>query len=249
MTETVLIVPAFVAGLLTFLAPCTLPLVPAYLAFISGVPADDLQDKIAAQRVRMKVFGNGALFVLGFSTVFIALGVTAGLLGIVFAPYQVWLSRIGGAVVLAFGLFMLGALKVPFLNREFKVRGSSAGGPLKSFILGASFSLGWTPCVGPILGSILILAGASGTALQGALLLAVFSLGLAVPFLALAYGIGSAERYVARLTPLLNTITLVGGLFLVGLGILLMTDRMSLFITQSYRLLQFLHYDALIKYL
>lgn len=249
MIDAALIVPAFVAGLLTFLAPCTLPLVPAYFAFISGVPASDLQDEMATRKIRMKVFGNGVLFVLGFSVVFIALGVVAGLLGIAFAPYQVWLSRIGGVLVIAFGLFMLGALKVPFLNREFKVRGSSAGGPLKSFVLGASFSLGWTPCVGPILGSILILAGASGTALQGALLLAVFSLGLAVPFLVLAYGIGSAEGYIARLTPLLNIITLVGGVFLVGLGILLITDGMSLFIAQSYRLLQFLHYDALINYL
>lgn len=249
MEPLTLVIPSFIAGVLTFLAPCTLPLVPAYLAFIGGVSPEDMRDAQRAKTARAKVFANGLLFVVGFSAVFIALGVVAGFAGVAFAPYQFWLARAGGVFVIAFGLFMLGVLKIPLLNREFKVRGVSAGGPLRSLALGASFSLGWTPCVGPILGSILILAGTSGTALTGALLLAVFSLGLALPFLVLAYGIGSAERYVARLAPVLKVISVVGGVFLVGLGLLLVTGSMSLFIAKSYRLLQFLHYDALINYL
>lgn len=251
MASAALIVPSFIAGMLTFLAPCTLPLVPAYLAFIGGVAPSEALDRNASRSIRRKVLANGALFVLGFSAVFIILGVVAGLLGVLFAPYQLWLSRIGGVVVIAFGLFMLGALKIPFLDREFKLRsGANAkSGPWRSLILGASFSMGWTPCVGPILGSVLILAGTSGTALSGAALLTVFSLGLAVPFLAVAYAAGYAEAALARLAPLTRAIGVIGGLFLIGIGFLLITGSMPAFIAAAYRLLNFLHYDSLTQYL
>lgn len=118
--EFSLIIPAFIAGILTFLAPCTLPLVPAYLGFISGVSAQDLQDPLKAKSAKRKIFLNGLLFILGFSAVFIILGTVAGLFGQIFFGYRVWLSRIGGIFVILFGLFMLNVLKIPFCQKRCK---------------------------------------------------------------------------------------------------------------------------------
>jgi cytochrome c-type biogenesis protein len=187
--EFSLIIPAFIAGILTFLAPCTFPLVPGYLGFISGVSAQDLQDPLKSKSARRKIFLNGLLFVVGFSFIFILLGSLFGLGGSALAQYRIWLSRIGGIFVILFGLFMIGVLRLPFLNVEKNIGAIMAlkpGNPASSLIFGATFAFGWTPCVGPILGSILTLAAASATVSQGAFLLSVFSLGLAVPFLIIA---------------------------------------------------------------
>jgi len=242
-----LIIPSFFAGLLTFLAPCTLPLVPGYLAFISGAGAIEERE-----RNRGKIFWNGVAFVIGFSLVFITLGTIVGLIGQAFAPYQVWLSRIAGVSIIVFGLFMIGILKIPLLNQEQRLkvpsifkRGNLAG----SFLFGSAFSLGWTPCVGPILGSILLLASTGATALEGSLLLATFSLGLAVPFLLIAFSISRAEKYLEKISKYLNVVSVVGGIFLVILGTLVLTGNMSIFLSWSYRALQFLQYDRLIEYL
>src|SRR3989344_3063397 len=184
--EPSLIIPAFIAVILTFLAPCTLPLVPGYLGFISGVSVQDLQDTLKAKSARRKIFLNGFLFVVGFSFILILLGSLFGLGGSALVQYRIWLSRIGGIFVILFGLFMIGVLRLPFLNVEKNIGRISAlkpGNPISSLIFGATFAFGWTPCVGPILGSILTLAASSATIGQGAFLLSVFSLGLAVPFL------------------------------------------------------------------
>jgi len=176
--EFSLVIPAFIAGILTFLAPCTLPLVPAYLGFISGISARDLQDPLTAKQAKRKIFLNGLFFILGFSAVFIILGTVAGLFGQLLFGYRIWLSRIGGIFVMLFGLSMLNVIKIPFLSKEIKIKTPmlfQKGRATNSFVLGATFGLGWTPCVGPILGSILTLAAASTTAFQGGFLLAVFS--------------------------------------------------------------------------
>jgi len=168
--EFSLIIPAFIAGVLTFLAPCTLPLVPGYLGFISGVSAQDLQDLLKSKSVRRKIFLNGLLLVVGFSFIFILLGSLFGLGGSALVQYRIWLSRIGGIFVILFGLFMVGVLRLPFLNVEKHMSGIKAlkpGNPASSLIFGATFAFGWTPCVGPILGSILTLAAASATVGQG----------------------------------------------------------------------------------
>src|SRR3989344_7045516 len=173
-----LIIPAFIAGILTFLAPCTLPLVPGYLGFISGVSANDLRDPTKAKVARRKIFLNGVLYVIGFSLIFIILGSLFGLGGAALIKYRLWLSRIGGIFVIFFGLFMTGVLKLPLLNIEKhfgNIKALKPGNPASSLIFGAAFALGWTPCIGPILGSILTLAAASATVGQGAFLLAVFS--------------------------------------------------------------------------
>ncbi len=247
-----LIIPAFIAGILTFLAPCTLPLVPGYLGFISGVSANDLQDPTKAKIARRKIFLNGVLYVIGFSLVFIILGSLFGLGGAAFFKYRIWLSRIGGVFVIFFGLFMMGVLKLPFLNFEKHVGSIKAmkpGNPVSSLIFGAAFAFGWTPCVGPILGSILTLAAAGGTIGQGALLLSVFSLGLAVPFLLIALSIGSASVYLNKIGKYLNIVSTIGGAFLIFFGVLLLTNKLGAWTAYFYQFFNFVNYDRLLDYL
>ena len=248
-----LIIPAFIAGVLTFLAPCTLPLVPGYLGFISGASLDDLKDPEKTRGARWKIFLNGLFFMLGFSAVFIIMGTLIGFVGATFlAPYRLWLGRIGGVFVIIFGLFMLHVLKIPFLMQEKQLKAPAIfkqGKPINSFILGSAFAFGWTPCVGPILGSILLLASTSTSALQGALMLTIFSAGLAVPFLLIAIGIGSASRHIQNISKYLNIISIIGGIFLIALGLLLVSGNIGLLISQAYRLLQFINYDRLLNYL
>ncbi|MDP3727601.1 MAG: cytochrome c biogenesis protein CcdA [bacterium] len=250
--EFSLIIPAFIAGILTFLVPCVLPLVPGYLGFISGVSTQDLQDPLKAKSARKKIFLNGLLFILGFSAVFILLGTAAGIWGQILFQHRIWLSRIGGVFVILFGLFMLNVLKMPFLSREIQLKTPvmfQRGKAINSFVLGATFGFGWTPCVGPILGSILALAAASATLAQGAFLLSVFSLGLAIPFLVIAAGIGSASTHIAKLSKYLNIVSVIGGIFLIFLGILLFTNKFGIWIAYFYQLFNFINYDWLLDYL
>lgn len=248
-----LIISAFIAGVLTFLAPCTLPLVPGYLGFISGASLDDLKDPERAKKARWEIFLNGSFFMLGFSAVFIIMGTLVGFVAATFlAPYRLWLGRIGGIFVIIFGLFMLNVLKIPFLNQEKQFKAPAIfkqGKPTNSFILGSAFAFGWTPCVGPILGSILLLASTSTSALQGALMLTIFSAGLAVPFLLIAIGIGSASRRIQNISKYLNVVSVIGGIFLIILGILLVSGNIGLLISYGYKLFQFINYDRLLDYL
>lgn len=246
-----LIIPAFIAGFLMFLAPCTLPLIPAYLGFISGVSLADLQDKAKSKKVRFKIFLNGLFFVLGFSLVFIILGTAAGFLGMSLVQHKMWLARIGGIFVVLFGLFMMNIIKIPALNKERKFKIPfifERGKPFNSLILGSVFAFGWTPCVGPVLGSVLTLAAVSATVGQGAFLLFIFSLGMAVPFMVIAVLIGWSVKYLSKLSKVLNIISFVGGVFLVFLGILMMTDSLSIWVTFFFQIFDFMYYDKLLDY-
>ncbi|MDA1335055.1 MAG: sulfite exporter TauE/SafE family protein [bacterium] len=249
------IIPAFFAGLLTFLAPCTLPLVPGYLGFISGVSLEDLKNPEKAKGVRLKIFLNGVLYVLGFSVVFMILGTIFAAAGLALAVYQLWLTRIGGIFILIFGLYMTGLLNLSFLNflgleKQFPIsKYMKPGNPLSSFMFGATFAMGWTPCVGPVLGSILTLAATTGTVGQGTFLLGIFALGLAVPFLLIAGGIGSAARYLDRIMPYLKFVSVIGGVFLIFLGVLLVTDNFSLWLSKAYEWFGVVGYDKLLDYL
>ncbi|MEK7614001.1 MAG: cytochrome c biogenesis protein CcdA [Patescibacteria group bacterium] len=246
------LVAAFFAGLLTFLAPCTLPLVPAYLGFISGVDQEELKNPATAKAARRKIFLNGLAFIVGFSFIFITFGVLAGFAGTALAPYRIWLARIGGVLVILFGLFMLGIFKLPFFQTDKRIpipQWLTLGKPSSSLFIGGTFALGWTPCVGPILGSILLLAGTSGTVFQGAIMLAVFSFGLAVPFLVIAFAFSKATVYIERISKYLTGISIVGGIFLVVLGFLLMTDNFGLTIQYGYELLDFINYEKLLEFL
>lgn len=253
--DLALILPAFIAGLLTFLAPCTLPLVPGYLGFISGATSKDIKDASEHNNIRRKVFINGLLYVIGFTIVFMLLGTFFALAGAAFVDFRIWLTRIGGAFVIFFGLYLMHIFNLPlfdFLNRDKRFHLANKltpGKPMSSLIFGASFAFGWTPCVGPILGTILVLASTSGTAGSGAFLLFVFSLGLAVPFLITALAFGHAAQYIKKITKYLNIISFVGGLFLVMIGVLLLMDRLGLWVSFFFQYFGEFGYEELLNYL
>ncbi len=234
-----------------FLAPCTLPIVPGYLGFISGVSTKDLENPETAKAARRKIFLNGLFFIVGFSLVFILFGTFAGFLGAQFADFQLWMRRIGGILVIAFGLFMLGVFKLPFLQTERRMKMPSfltVGKPSSSFVIGSSFAVGWTPCVGPILAGILALATQSNTVLQGAFLLGVFSLGLAIPFLWIALFYARATTYIQAMAKYLRWIEVIGGIFLIFLGILLFQGNFGVLIQFGYENFDFFD-EFLLDYL
>ena len=250
-----LVTGSFIAGVLTFLAPCTLPLVPAYLGFISGVSTSHTRDGAGRKEARARILMNGVFYVLGFSIVFILLGTLFGLWGAALGRYRIWLTRLGGTFIILFGLSMMRAMRLPLfdlLNRFVSPRALRfirPGNPRSSFLFGAAFAFGWSPCVGPILGAILTLAAVSGTVGQGALLLSVFSLGLAVPFLAIALGIGSAVHYVDRVSRYLEIISFLGGMVLVVLGVSLLLNNLGLWTSSFYGIFRFIRYNRLLDYL
>ncbi|PIT93262.1 MAG: cytochrome C biogenesis protein [Candidatus Harrisonbacteria bacterium CG10_big_fil_rev_8_21_14_0_10_38_8] len=246
------VIASFFAGLLTFLAPCTLPLVPAYLGFISDVDQKELKDPATAKSARRKIFLNGLAFIAGFSFIFIAFGILAGFAGTALAPYRIWLTRIGGLLVILFGLFMLDFFKLSFFQSDKHIpipKWLTLGKPSSSFFVGGTFALGWTPCVGPILGSILLLAGTTGTALQGGVMLTVFSIGLAIPFLVIAFAFSKATTYIDKISKYLKWISIIGGVFLIILGFLLVTDNFGLTIQYGYELFDFVNYERLLDFL
>lgn len=248
-----LIIPAFVAGLLTFLAPCTLPLVPGYLGFISGVSFYNRHQNNLSKKTKILVFLNGLLYVLGFSLVFIFLGTLFSWGGTALIKYRIWLSRIGGIFVIIFGLNMIRAFDCPlfrFLNQEKRWNANlylKPGRPLSSLLFGAAFAFGWTPCIGPLLGTILLLASSHATVGQGAILLAVFSLGLAVPFLVIALGIEYADKFLPRIHGWLHWFSILGAVMLMIIGVLLLTNKFNLWISYFY-FLNFFNYRGLLQF-
>jgi cytochrome c-type biogenesis protein len=235
-----------------FLAPCTLPIVPGYLAFISGVSLGGAQDNAARRRARAKVLFNALAFVIGFSLVFIAFGASAGFIGSVLGPWRGFLSRIGGILIILFGLTMLNLLEIPGLSIDWRMptpRFVTLGRWESSLLIGALFALGWSPCIGPILGTILLIASSSSVAMQGALLLAVFSLGLSLPFLVTALLIHEATGILSSLSGFVKILSLMGGVFLLLLGVLMLLGRMDLLVTWGYGLFNFIGYDRLLQYL
>lgn len=241
---------AFAAGLVTFLAPCTLPLVPGYLAFISGVDAKTLADPEQKRTVRRKVMRNALTFVLGFSLVFIFFGAIAGLIGMRLVGVQALISQLGGALIILFGLSMLGLFRLPFFEHARRMplpRALTVGTPASSFLIGGTFAVGWTPCVGPLLGAILLLAGTSATVGKGALLLAIFSLGLAIPFLVVAFAFGSATSFISRAERYFKWVTYIGAALLIFIGLLLVTGNFGLLITWGFELFSFFNYQGILK--
>jgi len=247
-----LIIPSFIAGILMFLAPCTLPLVPGYLAIISGVSAEDLAHPERGRKAHWKMFINGIFFALGFSIVFILLGTLAGWFGHLLLEYRSVLAQLGGLVIIIFGFMMMDVVEIPGLKRERRFRlplGFQHGKPGNSMLVGAIFGFGWSPCIGPILGTILFLASTAGTAWQGGFLLGVFSLGLAIPFLIIALAAGSATRYIKQVGKYLHVIQVIGGVFLILLGFLMLVGQMDWLIGFGYKLFDCLHYEQLLDYL
>lgn len=246
------VLSTFIAGLLMFLAPCTLPLVPAYLAFISGVKGDDLKDAETKRDAQRLILKNGLTFILGFSVVFIAFGVLAGFLGGQLGQFRVLLSQVGGIFIIIFGFMMLGVINITPLMKDHKMRLPSIltpGKPLSAFFIGSTFALGWTPCVGPVLASVLLLASTSTTAWEGGLLLAIFSLGLAVPFFVTALVYARATAVIESISGITKWISYVGGVFLILLGVLLLSGNFELTVEYGYRLFDVIGADAIFDYL
>jgi cytochrome c-type biogenesis protein len=219
---------SFAAGLLSFLSPCVLPLVPSYITFITGMSFEKLTSAEDRKRVRVLTVANSAVFVLGFSAVFIALGASSSIVGQWLFEYQDWIRIIGGVLVIIFGLFIAGFFKLDFLMKEKKyhLNGRPAGF-VGTFVIGMTFAAGWTPCIGPILGSILVYASAKGSAVYGVKLLSVYSLGLAVPFLLCSLAFNSFLTYSKKLTRYMRVIMIISGLILIAFGVLLLTNQVA----------------------
>jgi cytochrome c-type biogenesis protein len=215
---------AFAGGLLSFLSPCVLPLVPSYLGFVTGMTLPELQ----TGNGRRQALVHALLFVLGFSLVFVVLGLTATALGRVLNVYQVWLERIGGALVVLFGLWCVGAVRLDFLEREQRVHVETKPvGYLGSALVGMAFGAGWTPCIGPILGGILGLAASEQELARGALLLGAYSLGLAVPFLVAALAVERFLEWFARFRRHLGAVRVASGVLLIVVGLMMLSGQFT----------------------
>jgi cytochrome c-type biogenesis protein len=225
------LIAAFLAGLISFLSPCVLPLVPGYVSFVAGRSLDELVHRPAA---RLPALGLSIAFVLGFSSVFVALGASASWLGRLLIANQHTTNLIGGALIILFGLFMIGLFRLPILQRDYRIAAQIPGGnPLTAYLLGTAFAFGWTPCIGPILGAILTV-GASGATGSAVVLLAVYVAGLAVPFLFAAGFTGLFAKRVRKSGRLGYWLYKLSGVVMIAVGIAIMTSQLTRF---SYWLL------------
>jgi cytochrome c-type biogenesis protein len=217
---------AFLAGIISFVSPCVLPLVPGYVSYVAGQSTGAVE--VPAHNRRRQALGMSVFFVLGFSTVFMILGASATALGQMLLSYRYELNFIGGGIVILFGLFMIGMAQISVMQRDFRFHLSIPGGrPASAYVLGLAFGFGWTPCIGPILGAILTASAASATVAEGVALLGIYSAGLGVPFLL-------AAAFTDRLTRRLRSIGRIGrrlhqvaGLVMIAMGIGMMTGQLS----------------------
>jgi cytochrome c-type biogenesis protein len=219
---------AFAAGVFSFLSPCVLPLIPSYLSFVSGVSLDEMRSDQARSQIRWRVVLNSLAFILGFSLVFVSLGASASFLGGLFLGYRNFIRIAGGIFILLVGLYLIGAFKIAALDRylQFNLKDKPAG-YLGSVLVGITFAVAWTPCVGPILGATLALASTAGEVGRGTFLLMSYAAGLALPFFLSALAINSFFQFSQKLRGYIQAIHTVGGIFLIIVGVLLITDYMT----------------------
>jgi len=218
---------AFAAGVVSFLSPCVLPVVPSYVAFVSGLTLEELRQGSVADARRAAVL-HSALFVLGFSIVFMTMGWAATALGQTVARALPWLSRIGGAVLILLGLYLTGLLRFAALDREMRVHLSSRPtGPAGSFLVGVAFGAGWTPCIGPILASILLYVGLEATRVEGALLLTTYALGLGIPFIAASVAFNGFLAGAGKVRDWLVPLSRAAGAVLVLIGAMMITGSFA----------------------
>ena len=219
---------AFAAGVFSFLSPCVLPLIPSYLSFVSGVSLEDMRGAQAAARVRTRVVLNSVAFIFGFSLVFVSLGASASFLGGLFLGYRNVIRLAGGLFVLLVGLYLVGVFKIALLERYLQINlKDKPAGYLGSVLVGITFAVAWTPCVGPVLGAVLALAGASGEVGRGIFLLLSYAAGLALPFFLSALAVNSFLQFSQRFRRYINAVHVMGGVLLIIVGILLITDYMT----------------------
>lgn len=227
MQSLPLALTAFVAGIVSFLSPCVLPLVPGYISLISGASVDELRDQQAGHHMRA-VMVNSITFILGFTLVFVLLGATATSVGRLLREYKGLLGQIAGAIIIIFGLHLTGILKISALYADKRMHtvgtGKSAWG---SFLVGFAFAFGWTPCIGPILAAILAIAASQRTVSKGILLLAIYSMGLAVPFLLTSLGIDRFLAFYGKFRRHLHAVEVASGVLLIVIGALFVTRHFT----------------------
>ncbi len=222
METNVTYLAALFAGLLSFISPCVLPLVPAYISFISGVSMDELRNAERQQELTLRLMISSLLFIGGFTLVFVLLGATATFVGGFLLKNLGIISKIAGVVLIIFGLHVAGLIKIPFLNYEARFQtGSKPSSAIGAIFVGSAFAFGWTPCIGPILGGILAIAGSQETVGQGMLLLLVYSLGLGIPFFLTAIATQRLLRAMNRVKKHFKTVELVSGGFLIVIGVMM----------------------------
>jgi cytochrome c-type biogenesis protein len=230
MGDNVTLFAAFGAGFLSFISPCVLPLIPGYLSFVSGVSLEEMRGD-AGPSARRQVLLTSLAFVLGFSLVFITLGASASVLGRFLLRNNNIIGKVAGVLVIIFGLHTMGIFRIPFLEQQKRMQ---AGGKPKSIfgavVVGMAFGFGWTPCIGPILSGILVLAGTKETVREGVVMLAVYSLGLGVPFILTALAINKFFAATGKIRRYYHAIEVTSGALLVVIGVLLFTDRMTIIV-------------------
>ncbi len=224
---------AFLAGIISFISPCVLPIVPGYISFVSGASLQELKNEADMDEGRRRelfrrVAGNSILFVLGFSVVFVVMGASATAIGQLFHEYRVVLSRVAGAAIIILGLHTMGLTPIKWLNYEKRFQAKTKPmGPVGSFLIGLAFAFGWSPCIGPILAMVLALAASHETVSQGMILLAAYSLGLGIPFVATGLAINRFLNVFGRIKKHMKTVEVVAGLLLVTVGVLVFTDSLQ----------------------
>jgi len=219
----------FLAGVISFLSPCVLPLVPAYISYIAG---ESVGDTAGARGIptRLSILGLSLFFVFGFSTVFILLGASASTLGQWLLQYRYETGIVGGLIIIIFGLFMTGVIKLPHLQRDTRFQINVEGGrPLSAYLLGLAFGFGWTPCIGPVLGTVLAASAYSATLSKGIALLSIYALGLSLPFLAAAFFTEELATRLKSMRRFGRTLHLVAGIVLIITGITMITGQLSAF--------------------
>jgi cytochrome c-type biogenesis protein len=215
---------AFLAGLVSFVSPCVLPLVPAYLSFLTGSTLEELQSDLGATK-RGRVIAHAVAFIIGFTVVFVALGASASLIGNVLNVHRRLIEQIAGVIIIFLGLQMIGLFKLKFLAMDKRLHLTNMNRSLaSSTIVGIAFAAGWSPCIGPILATILAIASQAGGAAQGAWLLFIYSMGLALPFFAMAVAFGAVLPALNRVKRYLRPIEILAGVFMVAVGVVLFNN-------------------------
>ena len=224
--ENVGILTAFVFGIISFASPCVLPIVPGYLSFISGYSFDEMASTPRSELFK-KVTLNSLFFVLGFSTIFVALGASATAIGKFLLQELNLFSKIAGIIIIVFGLNMIGVFRIRFLNYEKKFHTAKKIGVFGSFVAGLAFAFGWTPCIGPVLAAILAIAAQQDTIGKGVILLSVYSLGLGIPFLLASLSLNAFLGFFGKFRKHIRWVEVVGGVLLIAVGILIMTNNLT----------------------
>jgi cytochrome c-type biogenesis protein len=231
--ENVTLLTAFAAGIISFISPCVLPIVPGYISFISGTSLSELKNQVDLDDARRyellwKVAGNSLFFVIGFSVVFVAMGASATYIGQWFGANRMVLARIAGAVIIILGLHTMGLTPIKWLNYEKRTHPANKPmGLFGSFLIGLAFAFGWSPCIGPILAGVLLLAAQQNTVGQGVVLLAAYSLGLGLPFLATGLAINRFLNLFGRIKKHMRLVEVFAGVLLVAVGVLVFTDSLQ----------------------